>query len=63
MSNAKKRKAVAELGAKLERCKANIGKERDTLRDLMGEYADLLESTERGEEALEECIDALSEFA
>jgi len=41
--------------------KDEIAKHRDSLRAIYSELGDVLESTERGVEALEEAIDTLSE--
>ena len=56
-------KTVKQATVELRRLRDRIGKERDALRNLHQEVEDLLESTGRGLEALDEAIDALSELA
>ena len=47
----------------LETIRKDIGIKRDMLRDLEGEISDLVESSDRALESLEDSISALSEYA
>lgn len=48
---------------KLEKIRERIGKERDALRDILDEVRTLEENSDRALVALDDCIDALSEYA
>jgi ABC-type transporter Mla subunit MlaD len=54
-------KQRADLRAQLERHRADLGKTRDRLRDLLGQYNELLDAAEEAHEYLGHAIDQLSE--
>jgi len=51
-----------KLITEVEKYKTRIAKQRDGLRELISEAEELIESCERGDEALETALDALSEL-
>lgn len=53
---------IAAMVREVEECRKAIASERDKLRTLHGELEDLMDSTDRGVSALEEAVDAFSEY-
>lgn len=59
---AKKAKTVAQFKAEAKAIVAKIAAARDELRDLLGQYADILESVEDAERDFESALDRMSEL-
>ncbi len=56
-------KSRAGLIRKLEGIRIKVGRDRDRLRDILEEYQAVLDSCDRADEAMDEAIAALSEYA
>lgn len=52
----------AALLAKINKRKAALARDRDALRVILADVEAVLESTDRAVEALDDCVDALSEY-
>ncbi len=55
--------SIKQIIKQLERRRDAIGKERDKLRELLSEWADLADTCDSAYEDIDRAIDALSQYA
>lgn len=56
------KRTVKTLEAQIAKCKANISKERDKLRELVSEVTSIAETCDEALDGLERAADALSQY-